>query len=141
MATAAFDGVEIFGEQIRMLGPFGGRERTVDSRLPGVNGARSYRLGRDIMTWTIRGRLTKFTERSISDAIMAGIRYMDGQVYTFTDNWGGRFDNCRLADFRQIGGFQAIRSGGNARGFTVEIQATVEWMSPDFARRGLATLG
>lgn len=131
---AKFNGIDLFGDNIRMEGPFGGDERTVVSKLPGVSGGRIYRMGRDTSTWTIRGRITRLTEKSMREAIEQGIRYKNGQVYTFTDNWGQRYDFCRLVEFRQITPFRAVRLSGssNARGFTVEIQATIEWMSPDW---------
>lgn len=119
-----FDGDEIFGTQTKLLGPFTSY-RTQRETLPGVNGARQYRLGKGTVLWTVQGRLSAPTLADLHEQLRLAQSYIDGMLYVFTDNADGVYDNCALNDFRPVGNY--INTGF---GFTVAVQATVEWLAP-----------
>jgi hypothetical protein len=129
---ARFDGLLLFGEQTRVIGPIP-RNRQQREILPGVAGFRVYRLGTDSVIWQVRGRLVASTLANLETLLMDGANYVDGQLYDFQTTGGNIFGDCLLNDFRPVEEIQAgsgLILGSWASIWTVEVGATVEWASP-----------
>lgn len=122
---ATFNELYIFGVGVRVAGPMRSY-RNQREQLPMVDGFRVYRLGQNGWTWKIRGRLVAATPAELTAQLEIAQDLADGQLYTFVDNAGGSFDDCMLSDYRPAGPMQWSHLG-----YTVEIDATVEWLSPD----------
>jgi hypothetical protein len=120
-----FNGQAIFGGQNRQGGPWR-PYRAQEEQLPGVDGCRIYRLGKGSQFWTVRGRLLALTLPALNAAIRAGQSLVDGNIYTFVDNGGASHTNCMMTDYRPAGPFEPVSVG-----FSVEITAAVQQISPD----------
>jgi hypothetical protein len=123
--AAQFNSESIFGTQTKITGP-AQQYRSQREQLPGVSGFRVYRLGRGPWVWRIRGRMNRSTFDLLRTAIeTAAAAYLNGQLYTFTDNGGATYANCLLSEYRPVS--NPVRTDS---GYTVELEATVEWASP-----------
>lgn len=126
-----YGGSAIFGQFNKQSGP-SRPYRALRSQLPTVDGARVYRLGKDPVVWTVRGRLIGASLAALNGSIAGAIAMQDGQTRTFIDNGGTAFLNCILTDFRSVGPFTSITLPNGTPGATVEVQGTIEQLSPAF---------
>lgn len=118
-----------FGIAALTTGPRTGY-RAPKQYLPGVDGARVYRLGRDTRTWTIRGRLITNGLDTMLTTIRAYESFIDGKLYVFEDANGGKWQNCLMTDYRPLGPVEYCTLPGGGDGCTVEITATIEQLTP-----------
>lgn len=136
MAIHLFNGRAIFGSPTSQTGPEGSY-RAQDEQLPGVDGVRVYRLGRNPELWRIRGRLTAGSLELVRQAASLGKTYVDGNLYNFTDSSGHVYKNCQLMSFTPVGPYEGIQLPSNAGGVTVEVDAVVRWVAPLAVSQGL----
>lgn len=123
-----FNGASIFGTQPSQNGPTR-PYRSQDAQLPGVDGLRTYRLGKGVKTWVVSGRLTATTLALVTGLVEAGIAFVNGQLHTFVDVGGTAYLNCQLTEFRQIGRYESGTQDGNSI-VTVRISATIRQLTP-----------
>ncbi len=130
MSVHTFAGQPIWGAPTSTIKGPTGKYRAMREFLPGVDGARIYRLGRDPIMWTVRGRVTGLSMASLIDAIEAGVSLENGQLYTFVDSAGNSYNNCLLSSFGPIGEFEGCTMPSAQSAVTVIVQGVIEWMSP-----------
>lgn len=127
--AVTFNSVSLFGSQFtKVAGPVAGY-RAQRSQLPGVNGVRLYRLGKEPRVWTVRGRLIAATAASLESAVIAAGDYINGNLYTFATA-AASYTNCRLTSFVEIGRRQTIILPNGSGAATVEVQGTIEQVTP-----------
>lgn len=123
-----FNGLNLFGTQQGYRGPTISY-RTQDEELPGVDGVRSYRLGKSTRNWLLRGRLTSTTLAGLTNLIQAGQALNNGAVYTFVDLGGISWTNCQMTVFEPLEPPQPCFTGAGSS-FTVRIQAAIRQLAP-----------
>lgn len=131
-----FNNKPIFGITTRQSGPTGDY-RAQEEQLPGVDGVRLYRLGRNPEVWRVRGRIVGLSLEDVRRLIGNGKIFVDGQVYNFTDSSGHIYNNCQLVSFNPTGDYEGIDLPNGTGGVTVEVDAVVRWIAPVAIAKGL----
>jgi hypothetical protein len=129
-----FDGREIFGRHnLRQVGP-AARTRNMREQLPGVVGYRNYRLTGGIIDtriWQVTGWQVESSLRAAEQFIEAGLAYVDGAPYVFESTGGLRHRNCELTAFGPSANFFRVILPNGLSQILIQIQATIEQMSPE----------
>jgi hypothetical protein len=105
--------------------------RSQHEQLPGVDGARVYRMGANPRFYTVRGWLTALTYPQLGALIASAQQLINGQIYPFCSNDGAVHPSCILNTFEPAGPFHAITGG-----VCCEVIGTVEDLNPTTTSRG-----
>jgi hypothetical protein len=93
--VATFNGQNIFGTAVVVMGPNINPRRDQKNNFPGLNGTESLDMGDSGCHTTVQGRLYGASLGDISNAILLLLSYYDGRAYTLVTP-EGTWPNVKL---------------------------------------------
>ena len=128
--STLFNGDQIFGTSAVKLTGYTPGFRGQREYLPGVGGYRIYQLGRDAPSFNYVGRLSETSLAGLYAKIELYGTYVNGALYTLTQEGGATHTNCELQSYNLASEIQKVTYIDGVTLFTCLVSGVIRHTTP-----------